>query len=76
MTSTVSVRGQTAIPVAIRRRYNITEQTTLEWIDDGHGITIVPVPKDPLKALRGSWKGHDLMGALEDLRKEERGRGK
>ncbi|MEW6054527.1 MAG: AbrB/MazE/SpoVT family DNA-binding domain-containing protein [Nitrospirota bacterium] len=38
MESTVTVRGQTAIPAAIRRRYDIKAKTKLEWIDDGHTI--------------------------------------
>jgi bifunctional DNA-binding transcriptional regulator/antitoxin component of YhaV-PrlF toxin-antitoxin module len=75
MTSTVSVRGQTAIPMALRKRYHITEQTRLEWIDDGQGISVIPVPKDPVKALRGKFKGVDLMGDLMKLRREERARG-
>jgi AbrB family looped-hinge helix DNA binding protein len=35
MKSTVTARGQTAIPAEIRRRYNIKPNTKLEWIDDG-----------------------------------------
>jgi bifunctional DNA-binding transcriptional regulator/antitoxin component of YhaV-PrlF toxin-antitoxin module len=72
MTSTVSVRGQTAIPVAIRKRYGITSQTRLEWVDDGHGISIIPVPKDTVKSLKGRFKGVDLMGSLLKMRQEER----
>ncbi|VAX37987.1 hypothetical protein MNBD_UNCLBAC01-352 [hydrothermal vent metagenome] len=75
MVSTVTVRGQTAIPVDIRRRYNIKPQTKLEWIDDGHTITIIPVPIDPIKALKGRFKETDLLEALLKSRKEERKRG-
>jgi len=75
MISTVTVRGQTAIPVAIRRRYNIKPQTKLEWIDDGHTITILPVPVNPIKALKGRFKETDLLGALLKSRQEERRRG-
>jgi len=75
MESTVTVRGQTAIPVAIRRRYNIQPKTKLEWIDDGHTITVLPVPSDPIKALKGKFKTVDMLGALLASRKEERKRG-
>ncbi|MBI4308976.1 MAG: AbrB/MazE/SpoVT family DNA-binding domain-containing protein [Candidatus Omnitrophica bacterium] len=75
MTSTVTVRGQTAIPVAIRRKYNIIPQTKLEWIDDGHTIAVIPIPKDPIKALRGKFKEADLLGNLLKERRWERERG-
>lgn len=74
MESTVTVRGQTAIPAAIRRRYNIKSKTKLAWIDDGHTITVLPVPQDPIKALKGKFKDTDLLKALMESRKEERSR--
>jgi len=74
MISTVTSRGQTAIPAVIRRRYNIKAHTKLEWIDDGHMITVLPVSQDPIKALRGRIKGVDLVGALLKERQEDRQR--
>jgi AbrB family looped-hinge helix DNA binding protein len=75
MESTVTVRGQTAIPAAIRRKYNIKAKTKLEWIDDGHTITVLPIPQDSIKALKGKFKDADLLKALLESRKEERKRG-
>ncbi|ODS31525.1 MAG: putative transcriptional regulator [Candidatus Scalindua rubra] len=75
MKSTVTVRGQTAIPAEIRRRYNIKPNTKIEWIDDGQTITVLPIPQNPLKALRGKFKEVDLREALLKSRKEERNRG-
>ena len=75
MESTVTVRGQTAIPVAIRRKYNIKPKTKLEWIDDGHTITVLPMPKDPIQALKGKFKDADLLRSLLKSRREERKRG-
>ena len=75
MESTVTVRGQTAIPVVIRRRYNIKPKTKLEWVDDGHTITVLPVPCDAIKALKGKLKGLRLTEALLKSRREERFRG-
>ena len=72
MESTVTVRGQTAIPAAIRKRYNIKPKTKLEWIDDGHTITVLPIPQDAIKALKGKFKDTDLLKALLESRKEER----
>ena len=74
MESTVSVRGQTAIPVAIRKKYNIKPKMRLEWIDDGHSISVLPIPKDPIKALKGRYKDTDFLGALLKSRREERDR--
>ncbi|MBF0386686.1 MAG: AbrB/MazE/SpoVT family DNA-binding domain-containing protein [Candidatus Omnitrophica bacterium] len=76
MTSTISVRGQTVVPTIIRKRYNITPKTRLEWLDDGHSITVVPIPSDPITALRGFLKGTDLSPALLKYRAEERRHGR
>lgn len=72
MTSTVTVRGQTAIPVGIRKRYSIKPKTRLEWIDDGHSISVVPVPQYPIKAFKGRYKKAGLLTALLKSRQEER----
>lgn len=72
MTSTVTVRGQTAIPAAIRNRYKIKPRMRIEWIDDGHSISIVPVSENPIKELRGKFKNHGLSKALLKMRTEER----
>jgi len=75
MISTVTVRGQTAIPVTIRRRYNIKPHAKLEWIDDGCTITVLPIPEDSVKALKGKFKDTDLLGFLLKSRKKERSLG-
>jgi len=75
MESTVTVRGQTAIPAAIRKRYNIKPKTKIEWIDDGHTITVMPIPQDPIKALKGRYKDVNLLQALLKSRRDERKRG-
>lgn len=71
-TSTVTVRGQTAIPVALRRRYNIKPGSKIVWIDDGSVITVLPQAGDTLAALRGSLRKHDLNGLLLRQRRRER----
>jgi AbrB family looped-hinge helix DNA binding protein len=72
MMSTVTKRGQTAIPAAIRRHYNIAPNTRIEWVDDGHSIAVIPVSEDSIKSLRGKYKRYDLGSALSVLRMEER----
>jgi len=44
MRSTISSRGQTAVPAEIRRRFNLTDRSRLEWMVDGEVITVLPVP--------------------------------
>ncbi len=70
----VSKRGQTVLPAIIRKRYSIQEGDRLVWIDDGQVIKVIPVPEDPIRALRGRGRGEKLMEALMQYRKEERSR--
>ena len=74
MVSTVTVRGQISIPAEIRKRHHITAHTKMAWLDDGHTISLLPVPEDPVKALRGRFKDGDLLAALLKERKEDRDR--
>lgn len=74
MKSTVSSRGQTAIPAKIRKKYKMKAKTRLEWIDQGDAILVVPVPEDPLKAFMGMGKGSGwgTKDFLEERRKERK----
>ena len=74
MHTTLTKRGQTVVPAEIRKRYNLKPGDHLAWLDTGEGIKVVPIPADPLKALRGSAKGEGLLEALYRYRKEERER--
>lgn len=69
METSVTKKGQTNIPAAIRKRHQIHEGDRLVWLDDGEVIRIVPVPKDPLKALRGAGKGEGLLDRLLQSRR-------
>ncbi|HRO25078.1 MAG TPA: AbrB/MazE/SpoVT family DNA-binding domain-containing protein [Promineifilum sp.] len=72
MKTTVSKRAQTAVPALIRERYNIQDGDFLEWIDDGQVIKVIPIPADPIKALRGSAKGEGLNERLLTSRQEDK----
>lgn len=69
MKTSVTKRGQTVIPSGIRKKYQITEGTVIEWVDTGEVIKIIPIPKDIISTLRGEAKGE---GLLEELLKERR----
>jgi AbrB family looped-hinge helix DNA binding protein len=71
METSVTKKGQTNIPAAIRKRHHIHEGDRLAWIDDGEVIRIIPVPKDPLKALRGAGEGEGLLDRLLESRRKE-----
>lgn len=74
MQTAVTKRGQTVIPAPIRKRYQIVEGDTLVWIDDGTTIRVVPVARDPIRALRGSGRGENLVARLLSNRAEDRAR--
>lgn len=74
METTITRRGQTVIPAAIRRRYGITEGGHLIWLDDGETIRVVPVPADAIQGLRGSGRGEGLTAKLLAERRKERER--
>jgi hypothetical protein len=42
------------------------------WLDDGMGIRVIPVDRDPIRALRGRGKGEALVEKLIDARREDR----
>jgi bifunctional DNA-binding transcriptional regulator/antitoxin component of YhaV-PrlF toxin-antitoxin module len=67
----VSKRSQTVIPVPIRKRYSNQEGNRLVWINDGQVIKAIPVPADPIRALRGRGQGENLLESLMQYRKEE-----
>ena len=57
MTSTVTSKGQTVVPKALRDRLNIKSGTTLDWQEDGQSLRVIKL--EPRKA--GSF--------LDDLRR-------
>ena len=79
MRTTVSSRGQTAVPSEVRRRFNLRERSRLEWLIDGDVITILPLPVAPERSLRGSlrgkYSGKDLLRARARERARERSSG-
>lgn len=72
MQTTISKRGQTVVPAVIRKRHHILDGDRLAWVDDGETIKIVPIPADPVRALKGIAKGERLVRKLMKYRREER----
>ena len=48
MTSTVTSKGQTVVPKALRERLNIRSGTTLDWQEDGQSLRVIKL--EPHKA--------------------------
>lgn len=71
MRSTITERGQTVIPAAIRRQFKLGPADRLEWIVDSDGIRIVPVRADPIDAFRGRGKGGSTDRLLNDRRDDQ-----
>ncbi len=72
MRTTVTKRAQTVVPAPLRERYNIKDGDFLEWIDDGQVIKVIPIPADPISALRGSARGEKLLERLLESRREDK----
>lgn len=71
MESTLTERGQTAVPARIRKKYGLKAGQKLEWVADGNLIYVLPVAKDPIKAFRGSSRGSELTADLLRSRRED-----
>lgn len=72
MQSTLTRRGQTVVPAPIRKRHQMKEGDQLIWLDDGITIRVVPVPADPISALKGSGRGQRLTERLLAERAEDK----
>lgn len=70
MRSTITERGQTVIPAAIRRQFHLSPADRLEWILDNGTIRVVPVRADPIDAFRGQGKGGSTSRLLAARREE------
>jgi AbrB family looped-hinge helix DNA binding protein len=46
-------RGRTIIPKELRHKYGIKEGDTILFVDVGDHMTVLPVPRDPLRILEG-----------------------
>ena len=70
MRTKVTERGQTSIPAAVRRELKIRPNTSLEWVVEGNTARVVPIPDDPIGALRGSGKSGAVKRLLSDRRRD------
>ena len=71
----ISEKGQVVIPKELRDKYGIATNGEVVVTEvEGH-IAVLPAPKDPIKALRGSVKfAQPVSDIVRGLRNEERNR--
>ena len=70
MRSTITERGQTVIPAAIRRQFHLSPADRLEWVLENGTIRVVPVRANPVDAFRGQGKGGSTKRLLAARREE------
>lgn len=71
MQSTITSRGQTVIPAAIRHQFHLSPADRLEWLQDGNAIRVVPVRANPIEAFRGQGKGGSAARLLAERKKDQ-----
>ncbi|OGS05200.1 MAG: hypothetical protein A3G41_02635 [Elusimicrobia bacterium RIFCSPLOWO2_12_FULL_59_9] len=64
METTLTERGQTAVPARIRKAFKLKPGQKLEWVEDGSVIYVLPISSDPIRAFRASAQGSKLTEAL------------
>lgn len=62
---TISKKGWVVIPKALRQKYGLRAGDQVQIVDYGDGLSLVPVPDDPVAALRGMFaEGPSLTADL------------
>jgi len=71
----ITSKGQVTIPEKMRKQYNITMQTKLQFVPSSEGILVRPAKEEgSFKELAGSasknWTVHEMLKSLNELREE------
>jgi AbrB family looped-hinge helix DNA binding protein len=69
-----SVKGQIVIPSRLRKQYEIANGTKARIVATPEGILIKPITREVVRSQFGKYRGKDLLKALAEEKKAERGR--
>lgn len=77
-TTKVSKKGWVVIPKIYRQKYNIKPGDEVRIIDYGGVLAVVPLPQDPIAALRGMFADGpsltaDLLAERQEAKQHEEG---
>lgn len=72
--TTLTRRGQTVVPAAIRRRLGLRNGSKLQWVQGAGYVLVAPVPDDPIEAYAGIDRGKGLLKRLLEERRRDRER--
>jgi AbrB family looped-hinge helix DNA binding protein len=72
MRTMVTERGQVSIPAAVRRTLGIEPLSSVEWVVEDGSARLIPIPRDPISALRGSGRPGAVRRLLLERRRDRR----
>lgn len=74
ISSRVTSKGQVVIPKKFRKKYGISTSSEVRWIEQDHGVLLVPESEDPIVAARGMLEGSGVLQAYLKEKKREKQR--
>jgi AbrB family looped-hinge helix DNA binding protein len=66
-----TVKGQIVIPVALRKKYGITEKTPIYVYETDGKIILEPITPEYIHKVRGMFKDLPLMESIKQMRTED-----
>lgn len=66
----VSRKGWIVVPKELRDRYGVSPGDKILVTEADTGLMLRPLPANPAKSFRGILKGHALVEALSETRRE------
>lgn len=68
----ISEKGWVVIPQELREKYGLKKGSIVRFVDYGGVLSIVPVPRNPVKEAFGMFRGLRLTQRLLEERKRDK----